>query len=108
MYACSHFCKYATNILPKHIRVEVSSLSLPERTEDVDSVEDLEKTYLTATMVAGSQPLTSASTTAPAAAAVEVTPNRKTEDSSESGENGRTERRAAGKIFCKPPTAKSR
>lgn len=76
-------------------------------TEDVDSVEDLEKTYLTATMAAGSQPLTSGSATAPAAT-VEVTPTRKTEDSSESGENRRTESQAAGKIFCKPPSTKSR
>jgi exonuclease-1 len=74
----------------KHFKPPKKLKSRPETTEDVDSVEDLQSTYLTATMGASQQSLTSASST------------------TTTGNDERTESEVARKSLPKPPSTKSR
>ena len=93
---------------------EINFLHCSETLEDVDSVEDLQSTYLTATMGASQQSLTSDSSTtttgSTAAAVAEVNPRKAGAplSASTAGNDERTESEVGKKSLPKHPSTKSR
>ncbi|CAI8015978.1 hypothetical protein GBAR_LOCUS9862, partial [Geodia barretti] len=98
----------------KHFKPPKKPKSRPETIEDVDSVEDLQSTYLTATMGASQQSLTSDSSTtttgSTAAAVAEVNPRKAGAplSASTAGNDERTESEVGRKSLPKHPSTKSR